>query len=838
MPAELQAYTGHVWVVGGRAVRVPPPGALAETAPKHAPRTREDDTFFILVTPAAGTHAPASFFEGLARLSADVYFGISGGITGGLREALAAINEHLIAARDSKYVHALAMVQRGDELYVARSGHIFGLLRQNDELVSFPADRRDSLVMNVPPLGVGVPDVQLGRYTLTPGAIMLLADASLIETDDSVLSAALGGDGIRAALEQLKSLAGPELSASVVRFVSPATPDPDGTIPPANRRPPISRPSTMRDVSTMRDAPTPREAVSRETPPPGAPPGAPGGAPEPAPASPEAAPVAPFTLDEATAPDTGAPPDNPAAPEPAPPVGPFVPEEAAQLAPDAGPAGSPLRAGLRGALARASGVGETLKRLPGIPSGEPDAPPDVPARRSPSALDRAWIRVQRWGRDALRLLLTGLLAITTFLSDTLDRILPAPDEEGKQGIPTNVAIGLAVLIPVVIVVVVVGLLLSGYDKSDFETYLERAESAHQEAMSLSNGKCDNQALRPMWSEVLRLTDQARRYRPNDPDVLVIRADAQNYLDCFDDVERRDLTLLHEFSKDAQLVGPVVHSDVDLYTLDRTAGAVYHDTLNETGDGLSTRDNSPIFWRGQTISSAAGNYTVGDLFDIEWLRSGGTAHDNVLIALDRSGVLVSYSPTFFATAQQLVIEGRWQNPLALAVFRQNIYVLDIGANQVWRYVPPAGERRYSNAPEEFFIGDELPDLSTAVDFGISDNGAVYVLFADGVVRQYRRNIQGIVEEQPFNYRDRPPGAITSGNALFVDNDPASLQLYILDGDNQTIYETLLAGTYQKGYRPRNAPNAFDDLTGFYAGPVVSNNMYVLSGNKLYHFKRNP
>jgi hypothetical protein len=277
----------------------------------------------------------------------------------------------------------------------------------------------------------------------------------------------------------------------------------------------------------------------------------------------------------------------------------------------------------------------------------------------------------------------------------------------------------------------------------------------------------------------------------------------------------------------------VHDGVDLYTLDRKRGAVYHDTLNENGNGLTTSDNAPIFWRGQAI----GPYTVGDLFDIEWLGSGGTIHDNVLIALDHNGLLVAYSPTFFATAQELVIMDRWQNPIAIAVFRANLYVLDKGANQIWRYVPPSGERRYSAAPEEYFNGDTLPDLSGAVDFGISEEGAIYILFEDGTLRRYRRNIQGIVEEQPFDYRQAPPGAITSGAALFVDNDPASLQLYILDRQNETIYWTLLAGKFQHGYRPRNVPHGFRDLKGFYADAVARNNMYVIAGNKLYQFRRN-
>jgi hypothetical protein len=815
MSAELQVFAGHVLVVGGRAVRVPPPGALTETAPKRVARAREGDTFFILVTPAGETHAQAAFFTELAELGADVYFGSSGAITSGLREALTAIHQHLVeeptSTGEARQVNALALVLRGEELYAARSGRTFGVLCQGTDLISFPTFRRDPLEINLPPLGVGPePEIQLARFTIAPGQVMLLADSGLLDASDDALRGALTGDSMRVIVGQIKAIAGPQTAASAIRFATPETHDPDGIIPQASSRPPRTAP--LRPPKPAGVPATPVPAASTPTPPEVAavePPAHTEAVPvlEPMP-SPEAGRIPPFAPEEP--PDQGLVPPGDTAP--------FVLDEPATVPLDedltaqafAEEAASP-------APGRLSGMAGRLRRTPG---------------GAPSPFQKARLAVQRTSRDALRLVLTGLLNTTDFLTRALDQILPQPREGGKQGIPTNMAIGLAVLIPVVIVIVVLGLVLSGYDKSEFETYLERAKTAHQEALRLSGGNCENQALRPMWVEVLRLGELAAKYRPNDPDVLVIDADAQNYLDCYDDVVRRDLVLLHEFPADSDLVGPIVHDGVDLYTLDRKTGAVYHDTLNETGTGLTSQDDTPIVQRGQLV----GQYTIGDLFDIDWLRSGGTVHDNVLLALDRRGVLVGYSPTFFATAQQLVIEGRWQNPIAMAVFRSNLYVLDTGANQIWRYVPPAGERRYSAAPEEYFNGDELPDLKDAVDFGISDEGAVYVLFRDGTVRRYRRNIQGYVEEQPFEYRQRPPGAITSGVALFVDNDPASLQLYILDTANATIYETLLAGTYQKGYRPRNLPDAFHDLRGFYADAVVRNNMYVIAGNRIYVFRR--
>ncbi len=443
MADELQALAGHLLVVGGRAVRVPPPGALAETAPRRAARIREDDIFFILVTPAAGTRAPSAFFEGLAQHAADVYFESSGGITGGLREALAAINAHVLAdpgPEGERRVDAVAAVLRGDEVYAARSGGAFGLLRQGADLVSFPANRSDPLVMNLPPLGTSdTPEVQLARWTVAPGQVMLLAGAELAAVDDAALGKALIGPDVPTVIEQLKPLADRVAAASVIQFAPPGADVPAGLAPGSRAESASPAPMRPRTSRTSSRPPIPRAATP--TPLPGTP------------ATPQATPTpTPLAADEPA--PSAAPPTEPP-PEPA-------PQAATQPAED-----QPLPDPIRDAVGRVTGL---FRR------GDPD-----PAR-GPSALDRASQSARRAGRDILRGLLAALLAVTDGLTRLLDRVLPAPDEEGKQGIPTNVAVALAILIPVVIVVVVVGLALSEAGKTEFETYRERAQTAHREAL--------------------------------------------------------------------------------------------------------------------------------------------------------------------------------------------------------------------------------------------------------------------------------------------------------------------------------------------------------------------
>lgn len=777
-------------------MRVPPPGALADPTPRRTARSRDGDRFFILVTPAGDIRASAGFFEQMAQLAAETYFNSGGGVTGGLREALIAVHQAVGAAADGQPVSALALVQREAELYVARSGPIFAALRGGAGLVTLPDDRTDPLAMNLLPLGSdGDPDIQLKLYDVVPGLTLLIANLGLADAEDAALRAALAQASLPAVMEQIKRLAGPETSASVIRFggeqAAGAVSAQPLSHPASEPAAPVYDPDEFEraDVDEADELEALVEDWSRP-----------------------AADAAPVTDADADLPPVSAADLPPASDESVIASTPLVEDRPTSPADDAAPA---------------DGLSDAARAFLSDMTDRVRTATQTSRAQAPGTLDGARLSAKRVLRDVLKALLGAVLVAINGLQAAFNRLIPEP-EEGKPGIPTNVAVGTAILVPIVITVAVVGLVLSRQGKTEFENYLEQARTAHSQALRLSGENCDNLTLRPLWEDVLNLSQEALQLREDDLEVQQIRADAQNYLDCYDGVQRRSLKVLHEFDQGAQLVGPIVQNGIELYTLDRASGAIYRDTLNEKGDGLTARGDVPIY-RGQAVSG----FVVGDLFDIEYLSSGATVHDNVLIALDTNGLLVSYSPTFFASAQQLIVEGRWVRPQALAVFRGNLYVLDTGASQVWRYVAPAGERRYSYAPEEYFIGENRPNLSNAVDLGISDTGDVYILYADGSITKYRGG-----EPQPFAYADRPDRALLGGTALFVDSDPLASSLLIVDPTTESIYETLWGGKFQRAFRPLNDQDAFENISGVFADSVVRNNMYVVAGNTLYHFEREP
>src|SRR5262249_43716476 len=184
--------------------------------------------------------------------------------------------------------------------------------------------------------------------------------------------------------------------------------------------------------------------------------------------------------------------------------------------------------------------------------------------------------------------------------------------------------------------------------------------------------------------VLQRIDQVESSsgRTNDSTLEEIRAHAQGVLDNYSKVTRRSATALRQFTDSAKLIGPIVQGGTSMYTLDLNADAVYRDTLNPTNNTVETRDTQPVVQQGQAV----GSHTVKQMADIIWLPEGGVTRTNVIAALDTQGILVTYSPTF-APAESEELQGveRWVKPVAMATWQRRLYVLDPGANQIWRYI---------------------------------------------------------------------------------------------------------------------------------------------------------
>ena len=749
MSDELEALVGYVFVVGGRAVSATPPGAWVALPPRKVGRSREGDTFFTLIIPA-GAAGGAALYEELARLAADVYFRSSGGVTSGLRDAIAAVDDHLSEAGQRQLMSMVSLVLRGSEVYSARIGACMCLLRQGDQLQIYPDDLRELSGPGISRLGGGAAlDVRLSRYEIAPGDVMVIADGGLAPAGHDRLDDALSGKTIPDIIEALKGTGSRDTQAMVIQFVSAGTPNP--TPPPSTR---MSRPAGASTPIPSRGS-QPVSAASVAVP-----------------AGPRA--------------DTS----------PAPLAGPTL--ESVHLVPEF-PLGSPSEQ--VGAAEDAESDGAAFGAYPSEADGaEGAASPSIPQRLA-AGVGHALSGVAR----GIRL--------------GLDRVLPEPDPESGPRVPAMLAAALAILVPVTVVFIVVALRLSQFDLTHFEQQVLEVEAAAQQAETISLD--DVEQARTAWLAVIQRVDlvETSAGRTNDPALMRVRARAQEILDRFDRVTRVQPVPLRTFSRDAQLASPVIRGGADVYTLDRAQSAVYRDTLNPNTAALMTRNAQPVIQRGQAVSA----FSVRELIDMVWMSEGGVQRANVLAALDTQGILVTYSPTFApATAQRLPGADLWAEPVAMFGWRGRLYLLDPAANQIWRYIPFGNS--YPNPPEEYFPLTTQRDLSGAVDLGIDTAGNVYILFADGSIKKYNGAV-----EQPFAYTGMPAdGGIRSGRVLFVDAEAALTAMYIVDPEDEAIFQVTLSGAFRYRFRAA-APFQFDDLSGLY---VDGDRMYITAGSVLY------
>jgi hypothetical protein len=403
----------------------------------------------------------------------------------------------------------------------------------------------------------------------------------------------------------------------------------------------------------------------------------------------------------------------------------------------------------------------------------------------------------------------------------LERITPQPAEGQRPWLAASRLTGIVILLPVAVVVLVIGLSVLDLGQTEFELCVSEASKTAEFARGINPN--DINGVLAAWNAVIIQAQTCSELRPDDPTIIALTREGQELIDRLSQVARRDTIPIETFPSGS--LSKVVLQGLDLYVLDDQNELVYRVTL--TSDGRDSVPNSRLPIPAMRLGAAVGEYSIGDLIDIDWSNTA-----NSLVALDTSGVLVACSPQFLqqrCDAQRLLGSENWVNPVAITVWQERIYVLDPEANQVWRYEPAGGT--YANAPTEYFEGENRPDIRAAVDFAIDTDGGVYLLFSQGAIAKY---ISG--EAQPFSFAGFPEGQpLTSADAFFLDDNPLALRMYIISRANRTIFEISKAGTFFNSYR------VFDEsLFASLANVVVDGSqqfIYALSGNTVFALPRN-
>lgn len=201
-------------------------------------------------------------------------------------------------------------------------------------------------------------------------------------------------------------------------------------------------------------------------------------------------------------------------------------------------------------------------------------------------------------------------------------------------------------------------------------------------------------------------------------------------------------------------------------------------------------------------------------DQDWV--GVVAGEESLYALSKQGVS---KLSFESSKVTKVIEPDdfWQTPTELGLFGGNVYILDTGQSEIWKY-PTLGEtfggRRRWLAP------GITPDFSKVVDMKVT--GDIWLLTSTGKIARYRRGapVDFVVKGYPAEGGDqllKDPGAIWVSESL----------IYVLERGGARVVVFDEEGSYRAQYASPEFARASDLV-------IVDDKGYVLVDNAVKEF----
>jgi hypothetical protein len=326
-----------------------------------------------------------------------------------------------------------------------------------------------------------------------------------------------------------------------------------------------------------------------------------------------------------------------------------------------------------------------------------------------------------------------------------------------------------------------------------------------------------------WNAVITAARLCEDLRPDDAEIAALVREGQSVVDRINIIERREPQLIQ--SLEGAAFKRILMQGTDVYVLDSARSGVYHAILAQDGRSFSQRLEPILDMRaGVTVSG----FTIGTLIDISFSQNL-----NQVFALDSNGVLITCNrrQRQGCEAQTLLRTEEWVTPVAITVWggEDRFYVLDPGANQIWRYDRLGGA--YSGVPTPYFDGQNRGAISNGVDFAIGrpPSGNVFVLRSDGAIIQYFR-----AQIQEFRLVGYPQGQQPKTSAaMFLDEDPLGQAIYMVVRDTGTVYRFTQGGAHWATYRAYNE-DLFATLAGVVSNPGLEI-IYAISGNSIFYFE---
>jgi hypothetical protein len=248
-----------------------------------------------------------------------------------------------------------------------------------------------------------------------------------------------------------------------------------------------------------------------------------------------------------------------------------------------------------------------------------------------------------------------------------------------------------------------------------------------------------------------------------------------------------------FAMELGLEGPattpasmVVRQD-EIYLVDQAAQSIRRYALDQEGSVVPDEQAMPLGLPGSEETDSE-----SQILDMEWVDAAGGRLSPALVVLTSGGSVMELGAEGSTRSLSVFGASEWQSPRALTTYQGNLYVLDPGHENIYKYVPTGDD--YQQAPTDYVGASVDVNWDQAVDLAI--DGYVYILFSDGSVMKFAGGQpQPFPEEGLYPPLENPVGMYAS---------PDTDSVFVMDGDGTRVVEFSKDGKFVRQYRA-----AFDE-----------------------------
>ena len=233
-------------------------------------------------------------------------------------------------------------------------------------------------------------------------------------------------------------------------------------------------------------------------------------------------------------------------------------------------------------------------------------------------------------------------------------------------------------------------------------------------------------------------------------------------------------------------GPVARSIVmrqdEIWVVDQMGQSIRRYALDQQGGVLPDEQTLAL-----DLSESEEAGSEGQILDVEWVDAAGGRLSPALAVLTSEGSIVELRVDGSTRPMEVAGASEWQGPRALATYLGNLYVLDPGHKNIYKYVPSGDD--YQHTPTDYIEGSVDINWEQAVDMAI--DGFVYLLFSDGSITKFAGG-----QRQPFAQEGLYP-PLENPVGMYASPDIDSV--FVMDGDGARVVEFSKEGKFVRQYR---------------------------------------